>query len=52
MHKGGDDGDDNNNRHHNHHRVRVRELDNLLTLLTSFSRNFIGVARVPDPRDS
>lgn len=27
-------------------------MDNLLTPLTSFSRNFIDVARAPDPRDS
>jgi hypothetical protein len=27
-------------------------MDNLLTPLISFSRNFIDVARAPDPRDS
>ena len=46
---GGDEDDDNNNNNNN---VGVRELDNLLTVLTSFSRSFIGVARVSDPRDS
>jgi hypothetical protein len=40
-----DDGDNNNN-------VGIKELDNLLTLLTSFGRNFIDVARVSDPRYS